>query len=489
MYVFSKLLRLVIISSLIFSMPEFSFAVNVKDFGAKADGKTDDTHSIIKATLAATDGIVEFPRGNYKVNQTIFIDLSKNGMTGLSGKGGAASIIMAGGGPAFCFIGSHMGTALPSSVKPITWEKERMPLIDALEIVGANPRADGIEIRNCLMPVFRALLIRDVRNGLHFTSRNRNVLINACHIYNVSGIGIYLDNVNIHQMIISNSHISYCKKGGIKVMNSEIRNFEITGNDIEYNCDPAGPVSADIWVDCSQGGSVREGTISGNTVQAIPSPGGANIRFSGLPANSNKIGLWSITGNHISNQEVNIELDHCRGVNVTGNTFIRGYDRHLIINGSRNITVSDNVFDHNDDYFTPGLVSLGGISVNKSQGIILNDNIIDGAEYGKDDRGGAVVIMDSREISLSGCHIQNPKINGVQIDNSANVQVINCIISEETSNPRMLAGIALNGSCAGAVIRNNNISAGKNGSIANNATGATIEANIFTGRDGVFEKN
>lgn len=488
MYLFPVLLRLVILYSLILSLPGLSFAVNVKNFGAKGDGKTDDTDAINKAVSGCTDGVIEFPRGHYKITGTIFINLSKNGTLGISGKGGSASVIMAGEGPAFCFMGSHVGTALPSSIKPVTWEKERMPLIDALEIVGAHPNADGIEIRNTLMPVFRSLLIRNVRNGLHFTSRNRNVLINACHIYNVSGIGIYLDSVNIHQMIISNSHISYCKKGGIKVEGSEIRNFEISGNDIEYNCDPDGPASADIWIDCSQGGSVREGTISGNTIQAIPSPGGANIRFTGLTANNNKIGLWSITGNHISNQEVNIELDHCRGVNVTGNTFIRGYDRHLIVNDSRNITVSDNVFDHNDDYFTLGLVSLGGISVNKSQGIILNDNIIDGAAYGSGEKGGAVVITDSREVSLSGCHIQNPKINGVQISNSAHVQIVNCIILEEANNRSMLAGIALSGSCPGTVIRNNNVGSGKNGTIANHATGAVIETNIFTQQEDVSKE-
>src|SRR5690606_34291539 len=127
----------------------------------------------------------------------------------------------------------------------------------------------------------------------HFTSRNRNVLIDGCHVYNTSGIGIYLDKVNIHQMIISDSHISYCKKGGIRVDESEIRDFQITGNDIEYNCDPEGIAAADIWIDCSRGGSVREGTISGNTIQAIPSPGGANVRFTGLSGNPNKIGLWN----------------------------------------------------------------------------------------------------------------------------------------------------------------------------------------------------
>lgn len=487
MHLLSKLLRLAIICSLLFWVPGFAYAVNVKNFGARGDGKTDDTYAIRKAISGCTDGIIEFPRGNYRITQTILIDLSKNGPLGISSRGASARITMAGEGPAFCFVGNHQGTADPASVKPEIWEKERMPLIDALEIVGLNPNADGIEIRNTLMPVFRALLIRNVRNGLHFTSRNRNVLINGCHIYNVSGIGIFLDHVNIHQMIISNSHISYCKKGGIKVLSSEIRDLEITGNDIEYNCDQTGTVSADIWIDCSHGGSVREGTISGNTIQAIPSPGGANIRFTGSPDNVNKIGLWSITGNHISNQEVNIQLDHCRGINITGNSFIRGYDRHLIINDSRNVTVSANVFDHNDDYFTAGLVSLGGISVDKGQNIILNDNIIDGAEYGAGEEGGAVVITNSREVSVSGCHIQNPKIHGIQIGNSANVQIVGCIIHEETNNLRMLAGIALSGSCPGTAVRNNNVSAGKNGAITNNATGVIIEANILIGQ-GEYQK-
>src|SRR5690606_7720579 len=115
------------------------------------------------------------------------------------------------------------------------------------------------------------------------------------------------------------------KKGGIKVSGSSIRNFQITGNDIEYNCDPEGVVSADILVDCSQeGSSVREGTISGNTIQAIYSSGGANIRFIGSDGNANKVGLWSITGNHIGNQDFNIDLDHSRGISIIGNTFMRG---------------------------------------------------------------------------------------------------------------------------------------------------------------------
>jgi len=456
-----------------------SYAVNVRDFGAKGDGKTDDTGSIIAAISGSNDGLVEFPRGNYRITKTIDIDLSIHGTLGLSGKGASATITMAGEGPAFRFIGSHdKGSAQPSSVKPITWDKERMPLIDALEIIGEHSNADGIELKNTLMPTLRSLLIRNVRNGIHFTSRNRNVLIDGCHIYNNSGIGIFLDNVNIHQFIISDSHISYCKKGGIVVLKSEIRNFQITGNDIEYNCDQNGDSAADILVDCSQGGSVREGTISGNTIQAIPSPGGANIRFLGLADNPDKIGLWSITGNHISNQELNIHLEHTRGISITGNTFIRGYNRHLLITNSNNLIINGNVFDHNKDYFPSQPFAFGGILLSNGENVILSDNIIDGSGNGNEQDGGAIVIKNSREVSVIACHIKNPIFNGIQLLNTINLHVVNCIISENAEKNGMAAGIMLQGLCTNTLVKDNSIMKGNVAEISDTATGVILKDNI-----------
>jgi hypothetical protein len=52
--------------------------------------------------------------------------------------------------------------------------------------------------------------------------------------------------------------------------------------------------------------------------QARNSPGGANIRFIGHPDTPDNAGVWSITGNHISNQEANVHLRNVRGVTVTG---------------------------------------------------------------------------------------------------------------------------------------------------------------------------
>jgi len=458
---------------------ELGGAVNVKDFEAKGDGKADDTKAIIAAIKACTDGLVEFPRGNYRIIRTIEIDLSRYGTLGLSGRGGSPVITMEGEGPAFRFIGSHdKGSALPSSIQQITWEKERMPLLDALEIVGNHAKSDGIELKNTLMPTLRALLIRNVRNGIYFTSRNRNVLIDACHIYNASGIGIFLDQVNIHQFIISGSHISYCKKGGIKVLNSEIRNFQITGSDIEYNCDPSESSSADILVDCSKGGSVREGTISGNTIQAIPSPGGANIRFLGLEGNRDKIGLWSITGNHISNQEVNIHLENTRGINITGNTFIRGYLHHLLANNALNLMINGNIFDHNEDYFPTQPEAKGGLFLNQGENIVLSDNIIDGSGNGNEEDGGAIIVKNSSEVSLSTCQIKNPKFNGIQFDKNINSQIINCIITEGNKNNSMLRGLYLKGDCAGTLVKDNSIAPGKLAAISNHAKNIRVIDNV-----------
>lgn len=451
-------------------------AVNVRQFGATGDGVADDTAAIVAAIRGATDGVVEFPRGRYRVTRTIEVALTEVGPIGLVGRGGSATVIMAGPGPTFRFVGTHdKGSADPKSVKPVTWAKERMPTIDGLEIIGAHAQADGIEFKNTIQTVIRSVLIRQVRHGLHFTSRSRNVLVDGVHVYDCSGSGVFLEGVNIHQMIIGDSHISYCRQGGIKVLGSEIRNFQITGNDIEYNFEPGGPPVADIWFDLAGKGSVREGTISGNTIQALQSPGGANIRFTGIPGNPLKVGVWSITGNHIANQETSIHLQDASGVTITGNTFMRGFERHVRLERVRNVIVSGNVFDHNADYFSPNTKSVGGLSIERSRGVIVTDNIIEGVEAGTAESGGALAVIDSRDITLTGNQILDPKVRGVYIARSANVRVTDCLVTETPGQARMLAAVELSGACPGTVVRENTLDRGKNGAIVTNATKARIE--------------
>jgi parallel beta-helix repeat protein len=403
-------------------------AANVKDYGAKGDGITDDTGAVSTAIEAYNDGLLVFPAGKYRISRTIEIDLSKRGPMGISGSGGSAAVIMEGTGPAFRIKGTHEGTALPSTVKQEVWLRERMFILENIEINAKNRQADGIELQCLMQPVLRGCLIRGGKYGIILTRRNRNVLIEGNHIYDCSGVGVYLDSVNIHQIIISHNHISYCTEAGIRIRQGEIQNFQITGNDIEYNCSRELTGSADIYIDLAKGGLVGEGTISGNTIQAVESKEGANIRFTGDPDRPHRLGLWSITGNHISNQENGILLQNTRGISITGNTFIRAYHRHIRISNSRNIVFKGNVIDYNTDYFTANVRAFGGIQITGSRDILLHANIIDGVAGTAPGEGAAIEITDSRNISLKNSRILNTGRRGVEVVDSPDTIVEGNII-------------------------------------------------------------
>ncbi len=111
----------------------------------------------------------------------------------------------------------------------------RMPTIIGLEIVGANDDADGIQIRGAMQLTLDRLLIRRCRHGIHLVDRNRNIIVSNCHVYENKGIGIFYDNVNLHQSNIVGSHISYNGGGGVVMRGGEVRNVHIGTCDIESN--------------------------------------------------------------------------------------------------------------------------------------------------------------------------------------------------------------------------------------------------------------
>ena len=106
---------------------------NVRDYGATGDGQTDDT-SAIQHALSDGEGLIEFPRGDYRITKPIVVDLAKFSRTAIRGSGGTAKLIMAGKGPALFFAGTHDKTADPAGFKPEIWQRERMPLLSDIEI-------------------------------------------------------------------------------------------------------------------------------------------------------------------------------------------------------------------------------------------------------------------------------------------------------------------------------------------------------------------
>jgi hypothetical protein len=456
-------------------LPAFLQAASVRDYGAKGDGTTDDTAAIQKAVTENKEATLEFPKGNYRLTKTIEVDLVKNGHLSLTGFGGAGRITMAGAGPAFRFAGNHTGSADPKSFKPGVLDGQRMPQVDGLEIVGANEEADGLEFTGVMQATVRATLIREVRHGIHVTNRNRNVLIDSCHIYNLRGVGVFFDHLNLHQAIIHGSHISYCKAGGIKMLASEIRNFHFTGNDIEYNYDLNAETSADILLDVTEG-SVREGTIASNTIQAKPSPGGANIRIIGNPATPDKVGVISITGNMISSQKVNVHLVRARGVVLSGNNIFVGHEHALLLEECRNISIGTHVIDHNPDYI--GDVT-GGITLKKCNGVTLTGIHMEDIRTGSETEGGAIQVLDSDAVNISGSQIFEPQYRGIYILNSHNVSVAHCTIADRREEPKLINSITVTGRSKGVLLRGNILMRGKSGDIGAETFSAKSEGNSY----------
>jgi hypothetical protein len=327
---------------------------NVRDHGAKGDGTADDTAAIQKA-IEVSAGAVYLPPGTYRITKPIVIDLDKVGFTSIRGDT-VARIVMAGEGPAFKIIGTHGGTAAPNSVKENVWDKQRMPSIDGIEIVGGHDQASGIEATGTMQLTVTRVLIRHCLHGIHLTNRNRNVIVSNCHIYQNRGIGIFLDNVNLHQINVTGSHVSYNDRGGIVELGGQVRNLHVSGCDIEANHGKDQPPAANVLID-STGGTNAEVAIVGNTIQHTRTvPGSANIRIKGptTPLKGTdevRDGHVTIVGNVLSDAKINIHLDHARGVAITGNTLWTGEEYSILAEKSTSVVVGANNLDRNPRYF------------------------------------------------------------------------------------------------------------------------------------------
>ena len=374
--------------SLLFAVAPLHAQTSVKSFGVSGDGRTDVTAAIQKA-IDGGAGDLYFPKGRYKLTKTISIDLNKSGFSSITGDG-TATIVMAGAGPAFHFIGTHGGTAAPDSVKPNVWEKQRTPMVEGVEIVGAHVEADAIEATGTMQITISRVVVRECRHAVHLTVRNRNVLISACHFYNNRGIGVFYDNVNLHQSNIVGCHISYCGGGGVVSHGGNVRNLHIGTCDIEGNHAKDGPPSANVWLD-STGGSIGEVAITGCTLQHTnKAPDSANIRITGGGTDpslerrqgraTTREGNVTIGDNVFSDVQVNIEIKSARGVTITGNTFWEGFQHDLVVEDSSHIVVTGNNFDRNPRYLVNGFdnAEKNGLVFRDCSDCSLSGNIISG---------------------------------------------------------------------------------------------------------------
>jgi hypothetical protein len=429
---------------------------DVVSLGAKGDGRTDDTAAVQRAVDAG--GNVHFPAGTFRLTRTISIELEKTGFVSLTGDG-TARIVMAGTGPAFEFVGTHAASAAPESFKPNVWERQRTPRVEGLEIVGAHAEADGIAAAGTMQLTVSQVVVREARHAIRLHRLNRNVLISDCHLYHNRGIGVFLDAVNLHQINVTGSHISYNAGGGVVVRGGNVRNLHIGNCDIESNMGRDAPPTANVLLDCT-GGSVGEVAITGCTIQHNPNgPNSANIRVIGAgqnpataraPATPTNEGHITITGNVLSDVQVNVHLQHARGVTLTGNTFWMGFAHDLLVEDSSNIVVGPNNFDRNPRYEYSRTTARGGVAFLRSRDCTVTGLHVNGVRH----HTAAVLVDDCSRFNISGATVLDSDGIALSLNNTILSRVSGCLLRDDRAESNGAPALKVTGGQGNTIVSN-----------------------------------
>lgn len=395
-----------------------------------------DQSEVLQKRIQETSGSLVLEAGVYHLETGLQFDLQQLGASSIQCNG-AVTLVMHGSGPAIRMVGTHEGTASPASFKPNTWN-ERMPLIDGLEILGAHPEADGIELVRTVQATISRVAVRNARHGIRLFERNRNVVISDCHLYENSGVGLYLDRVNLHQINVANSHISYNREGGVVLRDCEVRNLHITGCDLEGNmpADSTPTRAANVWIDLSahkDKTSVAEVAITGCTIQHSANqgrqpriaPGGANIRIEGRP--EYPVDTVTIGNNILSDTSISVDIDFAKDVILTGNNFFTSMPGDLLVQNSQRILVTGNTFNPRQDWSIGSIVfrdseaclfsnntvhairdPLAAILFERCRNSHITDCIVTDVDHG-------ILLRDCQDCTVQGNHIDPPNKGGAEL--------------------------------------------------------------------------
>lgn len=420
------LLPILFVSLLDAAEPPFA-ASQFPDLAAMPDRTAE-----FRQRLAEGNGTLLLEPGAHRLTGTLEVVLSGNHSAVIRPASGSATLIMDGPGPAIRLLGSHEGTASPKSFEVGTFH-ERMPVIEGIEIVGNHPEADGIELVRTFEAIVSKVAVRWCRDGIRLFERNRNVTISDVNLYENRGIGLHLDDVNLHQIDVANSHISYNRGGGIVVRDGNVRNLQITGCDIESNMpgDDSPTGTANILLDVSgsaddKARSIAEVAITGCTIQHSSNysgkdfkelaPGGANIRFLGKEIAP--IDSVTITGNVLSDVSLNVDLRDCTDVTFTGNVlFAPNPDNLHVIRGKR-IVVNGNTFNPRE-FERPGRIVFEAC-----QDCIFSNNTLRALLAPE----GSIVVKGSRRLALNG-NVLTESQGGLKIEGSSDIVVKDWLVS------------------------------------------------------------
>ncbi len=442
-----------LLAGLAFSLPIHAQRVTAGQLCELADGSQPAT-AALQRLIDESEGLVEIPPGTFLLDAPLRIDLSAKGYRSIRGADGTTRLIVDHEGCALQVTGDHRGTANPDTVQEHTWEKERMPVISGLEILGRRDTSDGIQLIRTMKCIIRNVLIRRCRYGIHLVERNRNVIITDSHLYDNLDTGIFLDACDLHQINITGNHISYNQRAGIRQYNGDVHNVQISGNDIEYNSGIA-ESCGEIVLEAPEG-IISEYSITGNTLQARPENAGANIWITGGGENGPLAArIITVSGNIIGDRDKGIVLRDASRVTMASNTIYGGQTVNLHFQHCCDITLTGNTIgtrsSMHDGVDTP---HMDGILAEGCADCLITGNILSDHRFGSKDKGGALTLVNTERCRVSDCQILSPRFRGVHI-----IGGMGCVVSDNTisapPSEAFLAAVEISGPGHAHLIQNN----------------------------------
>ena len=387
---------------------------NVRRFGARGDGVTDDTTDVNAAAAAAEGGVLYFPNGTYKVTDHISI-------------------------PSDCTVVMAAGAV----VKQYTEAKSGFQVASQ----------SNVRLHRCTVD-YATTAVRQTTGAIHVVS-STNVEVVHCRVIKAAGLGIYVANSlrgRIHGNIVESTLAD-----GIHVTNGSSTNhvskdITITGNTCNANEDDAIAVIGYT----TSGQLVNENiTIAANVVRASEARG---ITVGGAK-------YVSVTGNSIADiaggAGINVYLDETfdtfasEDVSVIGNVIAPASgastsNRHGIqVYRSHRVVVAANVVD----WRAGSGIKVFGKSDNTDDALdcqVVN-NIVKGTTTGEQGIHG----LRANRLLIRGNTVINATKAGIYADTCDGVVIDGNVLDEANQQDVGATNLMTVASGSGAVVTNN----------------------------------
>jgi hypothetical protein len=149
---------------------------NVKDFGARGNGSTDDTAAIQAAITAAhnSGGIVFFPPGNYRVTSTVRAE---------GGNPNFLLISLVGSGPRSAIIGNFSGWLVDLTGGP--FDNASLVTVEKLSFVNSHPNGGGLRLAAAIVVTVKECAF-SCHKGVAFYS-TKTSSIRDCRFTSIAG--------------------------------------------------------------------------------------------------------------------------------------------------------------------------------------------------------------------------------------------------------------------------------------------------------------